>query len=89
VYFLLTSSFSSAVRPLSGCAVRNISSNVVTVALFLVARTTARHDGHVKGVAPGGGGLGDVRLEASWKANHSLRQLPQKVCRQSRRVRGW
>jgi hypothetical protein len=90
VYFFLMSSFSSVVLPLSGCAVKNISSSVVTVALFFVARTVARHEGHVNGVLPAGGEeLGDLRLEVSWKANHSLRQAPQKVWRQSRRVRGW
>lgn len=60
----------------------------MTVALFFVARTTARHDGQVTGLllleeAP------EARAELSWKANHSLRHAPQKVWRQSRRVRGW
>lgn len=49
----------------------------------LVSRTGARHDGQVKGFG----------LEAeAWEdchENHSLRQEPQKVWRQSRRVRGW
>jgi hypothetical protein len=36
-----------------------------------------------------GRGEGEARWDESWKANHSFRQEPQKVCRQSRRVRGW
>jgi hypothetical protein len=44
-------------------------------------RTEARQAGHVYGWM-------DVAVEA-WKANHSFRQAPQKVCRQSSRVSGW
>lgn len=66
-----------------------MSSKVVTVALFLVARTEARQDGQVKGFDPLMGGLGEFRLVFSWKENHSFKQAPQKVCRQSSRVRGW
>jgi hypothetical protein len=59
----------------------NMSRRVVTVALGCVVRTEARHEGHVYGWI-------EVAVEA-WNWNHSLRQAPQKVCRQSRRVRGW
>jgi hypothetical protein len=77
----LSACFSSSFFPLSGFAFRNMSSRVVTVALGCVLRTEARHDGHVYGWI-------EVAAEA-WKANHSLRQAPQKVCRQSSSVRGW
>jgi len=53
----------------------------VTKAFGWVVRTEARHDGQVYGCI-------DVAVDA-WKANHSLRHAPQKVCRQSRRVSGW
>jgi hypothetical protein len=59
----------------------NMSSRVVTAAFGRVDRTLARHEGHVYGWS-------EVAVEA-WKANHSLRQAPQKVWRQSRRVSGW
>ena len=62
-------------------AFRNTSRSVVTVALGCVVRTEARHEGHVYGCI-------EVAVEA-WKANHSFRQAPQKVCRQSKRVSGW
>ena len=66
------------------------------MAFFLVALTEALHDGQVKGddddAFPGGGGgereEGLLRDELSWKANHSFKQAPQKVWRQSSRVRG-
>ena len=66
------------------------------MAFFLVALTEALHDGQVNGEdvdgLPGGGGGGReeglLRDELSWKANHSFKQAPQKVWRQSRRVRG-
>lgn len=60
---------------------RKMSSSVVTVALGCVVRTEARHEGQVYGCI-------DVAVEA-WKANHSFRQAPQKVCRQSSSVSGW
>lgn len=66
-----------------------MSSRVTTVALCLVSRTALRHDGHVKMVSDGDGKVGDLAALAAWKLNHSLRQAPQKVCRQSRRVSGW
>lgn len=60
-----------------------MSSNVVTVALGLVSRTEARHDGHVYGFG----------FEAeTWDAcheNHSFKHDPQKVCKQSSKVNGW
>ena len=62
VYLSPSAAFSSTDRPLSGFAARNISSSVVTVALCLVSRTGARHDGQVYGVViPGGRELGDLR----------------------------
>jgi hypothetical protein len=67
--------------PLWGFALRKMSSSVVTVALGCVVRTEARHEGQVYGCI-------DVAVEA-WKANHSFRQAPQKVCRQSSSVSGW
>jgi hypothetical protein len=88
-YLTLISLLSFSVLPFSGFAARNISSRVVTVALCFVSRTGARHEGHVYGSPVSGSGEGEARCEESWKANHSLRQEPQKVCRQSRRVRGW
>lgn len=36
----------------------------------------------------GGGGPGRERREEAWKENQDFRQGAQKVCRQSRRVRG-
>jgi hypothetical protein len=83
VYFFLVSFFSCSVRALLGFACRYISSNVVTVAFGLVSLTEARHDGQVNGF-----GFEGVACEACHE-NHSLRQDPQKVCKQSRRVRGW
>lgn len=57
-----------------------MSSKVVTVALFFVARTEARQDGQVNGEDPLlDGGFGELRLLLSWKANHSFRHAPQKV----------
>jgi len=67
----------------------NISTSVVTVALCFVSLTGALHEGHVYGVPVSGSGEGEARCELSWKLNHSFRQEPQKVCRQSRRVSGW
>lgn len=60
-----------------------MSSSVVTVAFGLVSRTEARHDGHVYGFG--------FEAEA-WDAcheNHSFRHDPQKVCKQSSKVKGW
>jgi hypothetical protein len=90
LYFFSSSSFSSSVLPFSGFAATNISRSVFTVALCLVSLTGALHDGQVYGVPPAGIGVafGVFRDEASWKENHSFRQEPQKVCRQSRSVRG-
>lgn len=65
-----------------------MSSSVTTVALCFVSRTDERHDGQVKMGESGDGGVGDFSAVAAWKVNHSLRQAPQKVCRQSRRVSG-
>lgn len=59
------------------------------MALCLVSRTGARHDGQVKRTVSGVGGIGNLSIDAAWKLNHSFRQEPQKVCRQSSRVRGW
>lgn len=58
-----------------------MSRRVVTVAFGFVPLTEVRHDGQVYGWM-------DVAVEA-WNWNHSFKQAPQKVCRQSRRVRGW
>jgi hypothetical protein len=88
VYFFFKSSFSSVVLPLSGLAARNISSKVVTVALCFVSRTGARHDGHVYGVELAGTELGLLREADSCHENHSFKHEPQKVCRQSRSVKG-
>lgn len=60
----------------------------MTVALFLVSRTGARHDGHVYGVEPEGTESRLLREAVSWNENHSFKHAPQKVWRQSRRVRG-
>lgn len=63
----------------------------MTVAFFRVALTDARQEGQVNGeeVVEGEvGWLGALREEFNWKANHSFKQAAQKVCRQSRRVRG-
>lgn len=79
--FSLSAFFSSSLFPLCGCACINMSKSVVTVAFGLVDRTEARHDGQVYGWR-------ELAVEA-WKANHSFRQAPQKVCRQSRSVSGW
>jgi hypothetical protein len=66
-----------------------MSRRVTTVALCLVSRTGARHDGQVKTTASGVGGVGAFSTVAAWKWNHSFRQEPQNVCRQSSRVSGW
>lgn len=52
----------------------------VMVALGLVSRTDARHDGHVYGF-----GLETEICDAC----HSFRHDPQKVCNQSSKVNGW
>jgi hypothetical protein len=84
LYRCAISSFSSADLSRSGWAIKTMSSNVVTVAFGRVSRTSARHDGQVKrGAEPEG------RLRDPWAENHSFKQEPQKVCRQSRSVRGW
>ena len=59
------------------------------MALRLVSRTGARHDGQVKTIASGVGGVGAFSTVEAWKWNHSFKQEPQKVCRQSSRVSGW
>jgi hypothetical protein len=74
--------------PLLGFAARNISSNVVTLASCRDSRTGARHDGQVYGVVPAGNGVEELRDAVSCQLNHSFKQEPQKVWRQSRRVRG-
>lgn len=62
-----------------------MSRSVVTVALGRVPRTSARHDGQVYGCV----------VRRAWTAevacheNHSFKQEPQKVCRQSSSVKGW
>jgi hypothetical protein len=60
-----------------------MSSNVVTMALGRVSRTEVRHDGQLNGF-----GVEGVALDPC-KENHAFRQEPQKVWRQSRRLRGW
>lgn len=52
-------------------------------AFGLVSRTEARHDGQVNGLGF------EVEAWETCHENHSLRQDPQKVWRQSRSVRGW
>jgi hypothetical protein len=66
-----------------------MSSKVVTVALCFVSRTGVRHDGHVYGVELEGAELGLLREAVSCHENHSFKQEPQKVWRQSRSVKGW
>ena len=84
LYRWAISSFSAGDRALSGCASRTISSSVVTVAFGRVPRTSARHDGQVnRGEVP------EDRCRDPCAENHSFKHNPQKVCRQSRRVRGW
>jgi len=80
-YLSRSARFSASLFPRLGFALRKMSSRVVTVALGWVERTEARHEGHVYGWS-------EVAVEA-WKANHSFRQAPQKVCRQSSSVSGW
>lgn len=87
--FLFISALSSSGLALSGLAARNMSSSVATVALWRVSRTWARHEGQVKTAEPGDGGFGACSAAVACQLNHSLRQAPSKVCRQSRRVRGW
>lgn len=65
-----------------------MSSSEATVELCLVSRTDARHDGHVKMGASGAGGSGAFLAASACQSNHSFRQAPQKVCRQSRSVSG-
>jgi hypothetical protein len=88
LYFWRTSSCSSVGLALSGFEARKMSSRLVTVALRRVSRTRARHDGQVKTVAPGAGGFGFVSAEIFCHSNQSFKQEPQKVCRQSRSVKG-
>jgi hypothetical protein len=67
--------------------VRNISSNVVTVALCRASFTVALQVGQVYGLE-----LEVDREEEAflyWWPNHSFKQAPQNVCRQSISVRGW
>jgi len=89
LYLLSISSFSAAGLRLSGWAVSSMSSSVATVALCLVSRTGARHDGHVKTGESAGGGVAAFSAAAACQLNHSFTQAPQKVWRQSSRVRGW
>lgn len=88
LYLWRASSFSSSVFALSGFAERNISSRVATVALCRVPRTCARHDGQVKILDPGLGGSGAFSAVVCCQRNQSVRQEPQKVCRQSSSVNG-
>lgn len=88
LYFSCISRSSASGRALSGCARRNISSRVATVALCRVSRTWARHEGQVATMVPADGGLGEFSAVVACQLNQSLRQDPQNVCRQSRRVRG-
>lgn len=83
-YFFPMSSFSSCGRAFSGLDCRNRSSSVFTLASRLVSRTDDRHEGQVKGGRLRASGALEVCHE-----NHSFRQEPQNVCRQSRRVKGW
>jgi len=55
------------------------------VAFGRVPRTSARHDGHVYGFVV----RRERAAEVACHENHSFRQEPQKVCRQSSRVKGW
>lgn len=61
-----------------------MSNKVVTVAFGLVPRTSARHDGQVYGCVT----RRDCEAEVACHENHSFRQEPQKVCKQSSRVNG-
>lgn len=88
LYFASISSFSLCGFIFSGCAASIISKSDTTVELCLVSRTEARHDGHVKMGASGAGGSGAFFAAVACQSNHSFRQAPQKVCRQSRRVSG-
>lgn len=82
VYLVAISAFSSAALSRSGCALRTMSSRVVTVAFGRVSRTSVRQDGQVN--------RGEARERRDPCAeNHSFTQDPQNVWRQSRRVRGW
>jgi hypothetical protein len=89
LYFSRISSISVVERAFSGFAAVYMSSKVTTVALCLVSRTEARHDGQVNRTSSGAGGLGDRSIFAFWKLNHSFRHAPQNVCRQSSSVNGW
>ena len=81
VYLVAISAFSSVALSRSGCALRTMSSRVVTVAFGRVSRTSVRQDGQVN--------RGEVRERRDPCAeNHSFTQDPQNVWRQSRRVRG-
>ena len=62
-----------------------MSSSVVTVAFGRVPRTSARHDGQVYGLVV----RRERAAEVACHENHSFKQDPQKVCRQSSRVKGW
>lgn len=58
---------------------------MVTVAFGRVPRTSARHDGQVYGLVV----RRERAAEVACHENHSFKQDPQKVCRQSSRVKGW
>lgn len=81
LYIFAMSAFSCSDLPLSGFIFMYCSRIVLIHACLVVARTGARHEGHVYGWML-------VAVDACW-ANHSFRQEPQKVCRQSRRAKGW
>lgn len=88
LYLASISACSACGFAFSGCATSTMSNSEATVELCLVSRTEARHDGHVKTEEPGTGGSGALVAAFACQSNHSFRQAPQKVCRQSRRVRG-
>lgn len=60
-----------------------MSRRVVTVAFGRVERTVARHDGQVYGCK-----FVELAVLVAWNVNHSFRQAPQNVWRQSRSVSG-
>ncbi len=73
---------------LSGCAFNSISRRVATSGVCLVSLTGARQAGQVKTEEPGAGGEGAFSAAVAWQLNHSFKQAPQKVWRQSNSVRG-
>ena len=89
LYIASISSLSACVFPFPGLSDRYMSNRVVTLASCLVSLTASRQLGQVYiGLFGGGGGPGAVSARMAWEENHSFKHAPQKVCRQSRRVRG-